>query len=134
MIVPPTRHSRRLGPLLSGLHVPPEAPQAVQVDPPLEEVLVSGGQRNTANPAKAASLSSIWIKSRVSVGYRATTNDVQEPAVGRTFHWSADGSSIGTVIESYRDEKVRGDIIRARMDTDELLIYAECAHLLTGAL
>lgn len=100
----------------------------------VEQVLIAGGIRNTANEAKTFSGASIWDKTKVGVGYVARTNDVAEPCVGRTFHWSADGSDIGAVIETYRDETKRCDIVRARMDTDELTCYSECWQLLTGAL
>jgi len=100
----------------------------------VDRVVISGGQRNTANQAKARSLSSLWPKGIVLVAHTATDNDVQKPALGRTFHWSEDGSEMGAVIESYREEGVRGDVIRARMESDERLIYAECGRRITGVL
>lgn len=100
----------------------------------VEQVLVAGGMRNTANEAKTFSGAGIWDKTKVGVGYVARTNDPAEPCVGRTFHWSADGSDIGAVIETYRDESRRCDVVRARMDTDEKGMYDECWQIITGAL
>jgi hypothetical protein len=37
--------------------------------------------------------------------------------VGRAYHCAEDGSDVGASIDSYRDEKVRAYIIRARMGT-----------------
>ena len=62
----------------------------------------------------------------------ATGRDFREPCIGRTFHWSADGSSIGGTVESYRDETVRADIIRVRHDVDELVLYPQAGHLLSN--
>ncbi len=102
----------------------------------VDEVVVAGGQRNTAqrNESQALTLASLWDKTKVFVGVRATSMDFQEPSVGRTFHWSEDGSDIGTVVETYRDERTRGDVVRARFDVDERVHYAECGYILTGVL
>ena len=97
----------------------------------VQQVLVSGGQKNTAAEG-SLTLAASWTKTVVGVGYVAMTDDVAEPCLGRTFHWSADGSNIGAVLESYRDETKRADIIRARMETDEKEMYPECWQLITG--
>mgnify|MGYP007073203575 FL=1 len=34
------------------------------------------------------------------------------------------------MVESYRDESVRSDIIRSRHDVDEIVLYAEAADLM----
>jgi hypothetical protein len=62
----------------------------------------------------------------------ATSNDFREPCIGRTFHWSADGSSIGGTVESYREEQTRSDIIRVRHEVAEVTLYAEAGHLLSN--
>jgi hypothetical protein len=62
----------------------------------------------------------------------ATGNDMREPCVGRTFHWSADGSSIGGTVESYREEGVRGNVIRVRHQVAEVVLHAEAGHLLSN--
>jgi hypothetical protein len=60
----------------------------------------------------------------------ATGQDFREPCIGRTFHWAGDGSGIDGTIESYRDETVRGDVIRVRHDVDEIVLYKQAGHLL----
>jgi hypothetical protein len=62
----------------------------------------------------------------------ATGLDIREACIGRTFHWSADGSSIGGTIEEYRDETVRSAIIRVRHDVDEVVMYPQAGHLLSN--
>lgn len=98
----------------------------------LDYVLVAGGTTNTANEGQAATPGQIWSSEYAMVCRIATTNDFAEPCIGRTFHWSADGSSIGGTVESYRDEPVRADIIRVRHDVDELVLYAQAGHLLSN--
>lgn len=98
----------------------------------LKYVLVAGGQRNSANEKQTPVLASIWDDTKAYLIRVPETNDVQEPHFARTFHWAADGSQIGGVMETYRDETVRGDIVRCRMDTDEVVMYAEMCQEITG--
>lgn len=100
----------------------------------VKKFVVLGAQRNTANPKAAASLSSMWDRTKVGVGVTAMGEDVIEPAVGRSFHWSEDGSNIGSTIEQYYSDEKRCWKYRARMDIDERVIYPECWQLITGVL
>jgi len=99
----------------------------------LDYVLVGGSGKNTAKKGQDVSLSPIWSDEYVMVARVATSNDIQEPCLGRTFHWGEDGSDVGGTIEEYRDETVRGNVIRCRHDVDEKVLYTECAHLLSNA-
>lgn len=92
-------------------------------------VFIAGGQ-STASGAIAG----IWDRTQIQVMRVATTGDIREPCIGRTIHWDEDGSTIGTTIEEYREEKVRGNIYRARMETDEKQMYAEACERITGVL
>jgi hypothetical protein len=98
----------------------------------LKEVLVAGAVFNSANEGQAATLSPVWTAGYSMVFKAATDNDLRKPCMGRTFHWTADGSSIGGTIEQYRDEKVRSDVFRARHQTGEKILNKEVGHLLTG--
>ena len=98
----------------------------------LDYILVAGSGQNTAKEGQSASLSQIWSDEYAMVARIATSNDLSEPCLGRVIHWGEDGSSIGGVIESYRDETVRGDVIRVRHEVDELIMYPECGHLLSN--
>jgi hypothetical protein len=99
----------------------------------VERVIVAGAQKNNAGQNLTASLTQLWSDDTVFVGRVARSSDFKEPAVGRVFHYSGDGSSIGAVVESYRDERVRGNVVRVRMDTDEQILYSAAGYLLTGA-
>ena len=98
----------------------------------LEKVLVGGGAENTANENQTRSISKIWDDSKAMVCVTAMTDDIAEPCIARTFHWSDDGSEIFGAVETYRDESVRGDVVRVRHQVGEKIIYTQCGHLLTG--
>lgn len=98
----------------------------------VKSVIVAGGTKNTANEAKDAVFANIWDKSKILVARVAETNDIEEPCLGRTFHWSEDGSDIGCTMESYREESKRGDVVRARYDVGEKLILPEAGQLITS--
>lgn len=96
----------------------------------LPNVLVAGGTKNTANEGAAASPAPIWSGEYVWIGRIATSSDFREPCVGRTFHWAADGSEQRGLVETYRDETKRSDIVRVRHDVDEVTILTACGGLL----
>ena len=98
----------------------------------IEQIIVAGSKKNSANEGQSATLADIWDDEYCWIGRVATNNDIKDPCVGRTFHYSADGSKIGGVVETYRDEPVRSDIVRCRMDTDEKVLYAACGQLLSN--
>lgn len=98
----------------------------------IPNVLIPDAQKNTANLGQNATLAEVWDKTKVWIGRVAMTNDIQEPSVGRTFVWQADGGLLEGTAESYRDENVRSDIIRVRHDVDEKLIHTAAGQILTG--
>ncbi len=99
----------------------------------VENVLVSGTAKNSAKEGQTATIASTWTDSKVLVARIATTNDLKEPCLGRTFHWAEDGSQPLGMIESYRDETVRSDIIRVRHEVAEKVIYPAAGYIITGA-
>jgi hypothetical protein len=98
----------------------------------LDYVIVAGTSKNNAKEGQAASPVQIWSDEYAMVCRIATTNDMAEPCIGRTFHWAEDGSSIGGTVESYREENVRGEVIRVRHDVDEIVLYPQAGHLLSN--
>jgi len=116
-------------------------PQAIAEALDLDHVLVAGGIKNTADEGQAASIGSVWSDSYSMLARVATTDDPAEPCIGRTFLWSEDGpgapgsdEAIAILVEEYREESVRGSVIRARTDYDLQIMYAAAGHLLTGIL
>lgn len=105
----------------------------------LEYILVAGGFKNTANEGQDASISGIWSDEYAMVARVAVTDDPQEPCVGRTFLWDGDGpgapgtdEELALVVEEYREEAVRGSVVRARNNRDIVVMYAQAGHLLSN--
>lgn len=99
----------------------------------LDRVLVAGCVKNSATEGQAFSGATAWDKTMCMVCKLCPDNgDPKAPGIARTIHWSEDSSQIGTLVETYRDEHVRSDIVRARFDVDELVVYVSAGHLLTG--
>lgn len=97
----------------------------------LEKVIVGGAQYNSAIEGQEASIQPIWSDEYAAVA-RITSGGIEDPGIGRTFHWGEDGSTIGGTMESYYDEDVRADKIRCRMETQEKVIYTEALELLSN--
>lgn len=98
----------------------------------IEELIVAGSPKNTANQSATASISPIWSDEYAMVCRVARTNDIKEPCIGRTLHWGMDGSQVGGTVESYREEQIRSDVIRCRHDVDEVALHVESSHLLSN--
>ena len=98
----------------------------------LDYVIVAGATRNSAKEGQTFSASQIWSDEYAMICRVATSADMAEPCIGRMFHWSEDGSSVGGTVESYRDEVVRANIIRVRHDVDEVVLYPQAGHLLSN--
>lgn len=98
----------------------------------LDRLEVAGAQYDSAKQGQTAVLADLWDDEYFGL-YNVSSGglDLREPVVGRTFLWTGD-SPQNTVVESYRDETVRGDIIRVRHNVDEEIIYAGAGYLLTN--
>lgn len=107
----------------------------------LEELIISGGMRNSAKTGQAATFTQIWTKTVFWVGRIARSMDLREPCFGRAVLWTGDGGgSMGdgavapAIVEQYRDEPVRSDIFRVRHWMDELTLYNAAGYKITGVL
>jgi hypothetical protein len=98
----------------------------------LDHIIVAGGAKNSALEGQTASVASVWSDEYAMLCRVAETDDIQEPCIARTIHWGEDGSDAGGMMESYRDETVRSDIIRDRHDVDELIMHAASGHLFSN--
>ena len=83
-------------------------------------VLVGGAVYDSAGENKDASITDIWSKEYAAL-VKISNGPELPPGIGRTFIWTAD-SPDNAIVEQYREEKVRGDIIRVRHDVDESLM------------
>lgn len=111
-------------------------PQAITLDKlkeafGLKYILVSGSAKNTA-ATPSLSVAPVWSSEYAAVAKIAESDDIEEPCVGRTFHWTGDGSTVGGTMETYRDETKRSDIVRCRMQVDPKIIYSGALELLSN--
>lgn len=98
----------------------------------VKKLLVGGLMQNTSNIGQDATIASVWDTDIFGLGYIDETGNIEFPTAMRCFHWGEDGSNIGGVVESYRDETVRADVVRVRHDTDEQVVMGDLIELITG--
>lgn len=87
------------------------------------QVLVGGAVYNSAKKGQAASITDLWSNEYAMLTRVSAGGDITEPCIGRTFLWTEDSYS-NTIVESYREESNRGDVVRVRHDTSESLIVS----------
>jgi len=98
----------------------------------VDEVIVAGSPKQAAAEGQLSSVAPIWSSEYAMFARICRTNDIREPGLGRIMHWGEDGSTIGGTVETYRDETIRGDVVRVRNDTDEKILYVDAADLLSN--
>lgn len=99
----------------------------------IENVLVAGGTKNSADEGATATPTGIWDKTKVWVGKVAKKLDNPwDPGIGRTFYFT--GNADENSVETYYDNARDGDIVRVRHTTDENVMYSAAGFLLTAVL
>ena len=100
----------------------------------VERLLVGDAYYDSADDGLAASMTGIWSNEYAMLCRTAKTEDLEDPALGRTFLWTEDSGTgeAGTVVEEYRDESVRSTIIRVRHQTTEKIICAGVGYLMSN--
>lgn len=92
--------------------------------------MVARSRYDTAKEGATASLSGLWAAAYAMVcRIPESVQNIADPCVMRTFLWTGD-SPENVVVESYRDDPRRGEVLRVRNDTDEAIIMAACARLI----
>jgi len=84
------------------------------------KLYVAGSMYNTARRGQDASLSDIW-GSQYCMLCKTADGDITEPCIGRTFKWN-EGATEDVIVEEYRDETVRADVLRVRHDVVEAFL------------
>lgn len=98
----------------------------------LDHIIVAGSSKNGADEGQSATPAQIWSGEYAMVCRISDSADMQDPCIGRTFHWAEDGSLIGGAIEEYEEAQSRGRVIRVRHETDEVIMYPQAGHLLSN--
>jgi len=99
----------------------------------VDRVIVSNAVQNGNNEGSTSGFSATQIWND-AYGYLVVTSAgpiESGPSWGRSFLWT-DDSPNNVNIESYRDEEVRGEVIRARHNTDEKILNSSCMYRLTN--
>lgn len=97
----------------------------------IPNVIVARTVANSANAGQALTPADIWGTDAI-IAYVDSSPDLQVPTFGRIFSWSEEVGSEGTIVESFRDDDIRSDVVRVRNDADEKLVAAACGYRLTG--
>lgn len=98
----------------------------------LEQVLVADSSYDNALEGQSTTFTDIWSSSYAMVCRLNTSPMIEVPTIGKTFHYSGDGSQINGLAEDYDEPQVRGKVLRIRHEVDEKIIYPECGHLLSS--
>lgn len=96
----------------------------------LEQVVIFDSLTNSAGQGKVASISDMWNSEYVGLYKVARSADPQEVGVGRTFQYTGDGG--GVVVEQYRSNEIRAEVIRARLDVDPKVVHSAAGYLLSN--
>lgn len=112
----------------------------------VDRILVGRGFKNTANAPQTPTLARQWddtMAMLACVGTDGLDGDLQspQPQIGRTIFSTKNGeplpggddAGLGSLIfDEYREENVRGGIIRPRNKRQVKILHVEAGHLLTG--
>jgi Phage major capsid protein E len=99
----------------------------------IETLKVAGSIENIANEGQSLNPAYLW-GDNVILSVSAASSDLQAPNAARTFVWMGGGGEAGSIVESYREDKVDADIHRSKHFTDEKLTGAEMAYRLSDVL
>lgn len=95
----------------------------------IEQVLIGMARYDGAvkKATQTYSATNVWGDTYIWVG-RVGSGDPMNGGAGRTLGWNAEGGQF--VTETYREEKIRSNIVRVRQHTIEKIIDASCGTLI----
>lgn len=108
----------------------------------LPKVFIGRGFKNTADDGQTHSFSRFWDTTMAMVAHVNDSQDLEDPdpTIGRTIMFTEENATIpgsndetiNVIVEEYRDEPIRGTVLRARNDRQVKILHPEAGHLLTG--
>ena len=104
------------------------------LDLPETGIIVPDAYRATSNPGATLALGSIWDVDKVVVGYIDSNPDPSSRTLAVSYHWTGDGSQRDFAVETYYEEAVRADVVRARRHVAAVLRDSALGYLLTTVL
>lgn len=95
----------------------------------LDQILICGKKYNSGKKGQAVNLSAIWGTATMLLA-NVQGGEFNMGGIGRTLTWTEDASGL-YVVESYREEVRRKDIVRVRQNTAEKIIDTNEGELIT---
>jgi hypothetical protein len=90
----------------------------------LKQVLPARSSYDATEEGYAESMSQIWTAGVIYLAVTADEgDDIMMPSAARTIIWEPSAAEL-PVVETYREDRTRSDILRVRDDTDEVLLGA----------
>jgi len=98
----------------------------------LQKVVVGNALYDSAKKGKSFSLTDIW-DDEYALLFKLPVNamDLKDPVLGRTFIWDKDGAE-EMIVETYREERIRSDVYRARNYLDQNFMFTGAGYLLSN--
>jgi len=96
----------------------------------VEQVIVGSAIKDaTAKGKSMGTATDLWDKEFAMLCIVDGSQDLLVPSLGRTFLWTEDSPGILNV-ETYREERTRGDVVRVRHNTVEKIVNVACGYLM----
>lgn len=99
----------------------------------IPNLLVARTVANSANEGQPLTPADIWGKDCI-LAYVDASPDLKSPTLGRIFGWSEEVGADGVIVETYRDDDIRSDVVRVRNDADEVLVAPSCGYRLSAVV
>jgi len=100
----------------------------------VKQILICSRIYNTADAGQDFSGSALWDKTKVLVFKKTEpASGFEQPALGVSFRWNEDSPDL-LVVEGYRDESIRSDVLRTRENSDEVLVSAALGEVIDTVL
>jgi hypothetical protein len=96
----------------------------------IDKILICGRSYNAAKKGQTQSLSSLWGTSYALL-INVQSGDFANGGAGRTIVWGADSPGGLFTTETYREENVRGDVVRVRSNRALKVVDSAAAELIT---
>ena len=108
----------------------------------IDRIIVGRGFKNTSDLGQDATFARFWDTTMAMVCHVNDSMDLEDPdpTIGRTIMFTdenaaipgGDDGAINVIVEEYREEKIRGSVLRARNDRQVKILHPEAGHLLTA--
>ena len=102
----------------------------------IDMIIVAGALTNTANEMASRSISRIWGDEYAMLAKIGTTRNPAESCLAQTLMWAEegamDGDRMAVLVEQYRENQRRGNVIRVRTDDVIKVKFTAAGHLLSN--